>query len=219
MWTKICGIRDLETALEVIGAGADAIGLNFYAKSPRSITPARAAEIVAALPPGATAIGLFVNHTLEEVRRIAQQCRLTTIQLHGDEPPQFLAGLRDFQVIRAFRMGPAGLAPLEEYLHHCRSHDALPYACVIDAHVTGAYGGTGKTVPWDRLREEYRAEWPRLILAGGLHPDNIAQAVQLVHPWGVDTASGVETAPGVKDLARVRQFIAAARKPAVGAKE
>ena len=218
MWTKICGIRDPETALEVVQAGADAIGLNFYAKSPRSITPAQAARIVDALPPDATAIGLFVNHSLEEVRAIALQCRLTTIQLHGDEPPQFLAGLREFRVIRAFRMGPPGLAPLEEYLHHCRSHDALPHACVIDAHVTGAYGGTGKTVPWDRLREEYRAEWPRLILAGGLNPDNVAHAVQLVHPWGVDTASGVETSPGVKDLARVRQFIAAARERAVGAK-
>ena len=219
MWTKICGIRDPETALEVVRAGADAIGLNFYSKSPRSITPAQAAAIVAVLPPGATVIGLFVNHTLEEVRQIAQQCRLTTIQLHGDEPPQFLGGLREFQVIRAFRMGPAGLAPLEEYLHHCRSHDALPHACLIDAHVAGAYGGTGKTVPWDRLREEYRAEWPRLILAGGLNPENVAHAVQLVHPWGVDTASGVETAPGVKDLARVRQFIAAARERAVGAPE
>jgi len=217
VWTKICGIRDPETALEVVRAGADAIGLNFYAKSPRAVAPAHAAEIVAALPAGTTVIGLFVNHPLAEVRAIAQQCRLTTIQLHGDEPPQFLAGLREYQVIRAFRMGPAGLAPLEEYLHHCRSHAALPHACLIDAHVAGEYGGTGKTVPWDRLREEYRADWPRLILAGGLNPENVAHAVQLVQPWGVDTASGVETAPGVKDLARVRQFIAAARERAAGA--
>ncbi|HVW02475.1 MAG TPA: phosphoribosylanthranilate isomerase, partial [Planctomycetaceae bacterium] len=118
-----------------------------------------------------------------------------------------------------YRMGPAGLAPLEEYLHHCRSHSAAPHACVIDAHVSGSYGGTGQAVPWDRLHEEYRAEWPKLILAGGLNPENVARAIHVARPWGVDTASGVESAPGVKDFERVRQFIAAAREQAKSANE
>jgi len=215
MWVKICGIRDIVTAEAVAELGPQAIGLNFYRSSPRFVAPATAKEIAGRLPPEVTPVGLFVNHTPDEIRAICGQCGLETIQLHGDEPADILAELREFRVIRAFRCGPEGLAPLGEYLDRCRELDALPVACLIDAHVAGMYGGSGETVPWDRLAEEYpQAEWPPLILAGGLTPRNVAAAIQTVRPWGVDVASGVESTRAVKDLALVREFIRESRRVA-----
>lgn len=214
MWIKICGIRDVAMAQAVAEFRPAAIGLNFYAASPRAVRPDVAAEIVRALPPDVEPIGLFVNHAVADVLAICRECRLTTVQIHGDEPPELLAELRELRVIRAFRLGEEGLAPLGEYLDRCRALGALPHACLVDSKVDGAYGGTGRTPSWDVLRRDFQtANWPPLVLAGGLHPQNVERAIRAVNPWGVDVASGVESAPGVKSLALVESFIANAARP------
>lgn len=236
MWIKICGIREVETALAVAQTGATAIGLNFYAKSPRSLDPQIAAEIVRRLPHDLEPVGLFVNHTVDEVITTCEQVGLQTVQLHGDEPPEFLrelltrsltlrvgsaerrttrfgeegddGGSATFQTIRAFRVGNEGLGEMAAYLDRCRILGAMPAACLVDARVDGQYGGTGHTAPWELLRREYRTgEWPPLILAGGLTPKNVAEAIGIVKPWGVDVAGGVESAIACKDLGLVRQFV------------
>lgn len=212
MWIKICGIRDRAAAAAVAGLRPAALGLNFYAGSPRCISEDVAAEIVRALPAEVEPIGVFVNHSAAEIRKIAHRCGLRTIQLHGDEPVSLLAELREFRIVRAFRVDTAGLAKVAETLAACAAGDCLPWACLVDAHVPGSYGGTGQVAPWSVLREEWQADWPPLILAGGLRPENVAAAITAVQPWGVDVAGGVESAPGVKDPLRVEEFIRAARR-------
>ncbi|MBS0260451.1 MAG: phosphoribosylanthranilate isomerase [Planctomycetes bacterium] len=212
MWTKICGIRDLPTALAVAEAGATALGLNFYAPSPRSVSPETAAAIVAGLPPAIEPVGLFVNHAVPQVEQIARHCGLRCVQLHGDETPEAVAHLsREFRVIRAFRVGDDGLHEVAQYLQQCRDLEGSPWACLIDAKVAGRYGGTGHVTPWELVKREYQwGDWPPLILAGGLNPSNVAEAIAAVNPWGVDVAGGVESAVACKDLAMVRQFVLAA---------
>jgi len=216
MWIKICGIRDVPSAQLVVQAGADAIGLNFYARSPRVVAPAVAAEIAAAVRGTVEPVGLFVNHSAAEVRAICSQCGLQTVQLHGDEPPELVAELSaDYRVIRAFRAGPDGLAGLAGQLDVCRRLGATPWACLVYAKVAGSYGGTGQLAPWEIIRRDYpAADWPPLILAGGLRPDNVAEAVRFVNPWGVDVAGGVERAEACKDATLVGQFIVNARSAA-----
>ncbi|MGQ0633390.1 MAG: phosphoribosylanthranilate isomerase [Planctomycetaceae bacterium] len=210
MWIKICGIRDVETALAVAKCGVQAIGLNFYERSPRVVALDVAARIVTQLPTTVDPVGLFVNQSAADVRRIAGRCGLRTVQLHGDEPPEVVAELAELRVIRAFRVGGEGLSAVAEYLETCRELGSLPWACLLDARVEGTYGGTGKTAPWEAIRRDYRAgHWPSLILAGGLTPENVAAAVRCVRPWGVDVAGGVEKAVACKDAARVQQFVAA----------
>lgn len=212
VWIKICGIRDLAAAREVAAFQPDAIGLNFYARSPRCVDPETAAAIVRELPAGIEPIALFVNHQPVEIRRIARQCGVRTLQLHGDEPPELLAELGEFRILRAFRFGPEGWGPLAAYLEACRAQQTLPAACLIDSHVPGTYGGSGQTVAWSAVADGYdRSAWPPLILAGGLQPDNISAAIEAVRPWGVDVASGVESSPGVKHRDLVSRFIANAR--------
>ena len=217
MWTKICGIRDVATARQVATLRPSAIGLNFFSRSPRCVSPPIAREIVAALPDGVEPVGLFVNHSVAEIVETSRQCGLTTVQLHGDEPPEFLAELAaaaDVRVIRAHRQGDEGLEPLRQYLDHCTQLGVGLFAVLIDARVEGQYGGTGRRAPWPLLREDYdRAHWPPLILAGGLQPGNVAEAIDAVRPWGVDVAGGVETAPGCKDLSAVAAFLQNAAPP------
>ncbi len=217
MWVKICGIRDTATAENVAKLMPDAIGLNFYPQTPRAIPVETAAKIVRQLPQEIEPVGLFVNHAAEEIRSICDQCNIRTVQLHGDEPPQLLADLQanvaDLKIIRAYRMGTEELDPLEKYLADCDRLNAKIFACLIDARVEGMYGGSGRTAPWDSLAEEYqRDEWPRLILAGGLTPENVSIAVRTVRPWGLDVAGGVESSPGEKDLKLVERFITTARE-------
>jgi phosphoribosylanthranilate isomerase len=213
MFVKICGIRDVETAVSAADAGVDAIGLNFYAKSPRVVAPAVAAEIVARLCDRAgnavEAVGVFVNHSAADIRAICQSCGLTTIQLHGDEPPELVAELSaEFRIVRAFRIGTEGLVALARYLNTCARSGAPPWACLADAKVEGCYGGTGHTAPWDLIARDYTAaEWPPLILAGGLRPENVGEAIRIVRPWGVDVAGGVESSVACKDVTLVRQFV------------
>lgn len=212
MWIKICGIRDVKTALAVAQCGATAIGLNFYARSPRCVDPSVAAEIVRQLPRDVEPVGLFVNHTVDEILATCEQVGLHSVQLHGDEPPEFLQELahrrRAIRFIRAFRVGDDGLGAMAAYLDNCRQLDATPAACLVDARADGLYGGTGHRAPWELLRREYRtSDWPPLILAGGLTPKNVAEAIQIVGPWGVDVAGGVESAIACKDMDLVRQFV------------
>ena len=216
MWIKVCGIRTIDAAREVADLGSDAVGLNFYAPSPRFVDAAAAAEIVRSLPENVEPVGLFVNESAQTVHETCQRCDINTVQLHGDERPQLLADLQqlrpDIRIIRAYRMGDDGLGPLAEYLAKCEALGVKLGACLVDARVAGVYGGSGRPVCWETLAKEYqRDDWPPLVLAGGLNPDNVAEAIQAVRPWGVDVASGVESAPGVKDVPLVDRFSKNAR--------
>lgn len=215
MWVKICGIRDLSTAEQVAALGPDAMGLNFYAQSPRCVIADTARDISVRLPERVQSVGVFVNHEIPEIVRLVDYCRLTMIQLHGDEPPELLARLQTelpaIPMLRAWRMG-SDLDDLSAYLQECQRLNVRLAGCLIDAKVSGAYGGSGQSPPWAALRTGYqRAAWPPLILAGGLTPENATAAVQVVQPWGVDVASGVESSPGVKDLQQVARFLTEAR--------
>lgn len=211
MWIKICGIRDIDTANYVASLGGDAIGLNFYAPSPRSVSVEQAISIDQAVRGRITTVGLFVNHAVEEVRHISRQVGCDMLQFHGDEPPEFLAEFPDYRIIRAFRLGEDGLVPIADYLRRCRALQAMPWACLIDAAVTGHYGGSGVTLDWHKLAADYHGGWPPMILAGGLTPANVAQAIQVAQPWGVDVASGVESSKGIKDHALIQEFVTQSR--------
>jgi len=224
MWIKICGLNDLAIAREIVGLRPDAIGLNFYERSVRSVSLEVARQIADVVPPEIQAIGVFVEATAEMMRRTTASCRLDGIQLHAAGQNDALDALGELgdstktptarpKRIRAFQVGPHGLAPLAEYFERNRSQPFPVDAYLVDAQVEGLYGGTGKTVSWDLLRNEYQTqEWPPLILAGGLRPENVGEAITAVRPWGVDVASGVESSPGVKDVALVARFIEEARR-------
>jgi phosphoribosylanthranilate isomerase len=217
MWIKICGIRNVETATQIAALNPDAIGLNFFAMSPRSVDVKTADSISSAIPLTVERIGLFVNHSTEEVLDICRRCSIDTAQLHGDESPEFLVDLRsahpDLKLLRAFRVDAAsGCSEIADFLTKCEQLGVTLDGCLVDSKVEGEYGGTGHTAPWDLLADQYdSARWPSLILAGGLTPDNVAEAIPTTRPWGVDVASGVESSRGVKDIGLVERFIRAAR--------
>lgn len=199
---KICGVRTPADGAFAAEAGADAVGLNFYPKSPRYIDPTTAAAIVRALPPFTAPVGVFVGMPLRQATAIAFQLGLRAIQTYdlppGEDPFPFAH-------VPAFRVKDTrSLDAIRAYLA-----SAKPAAVLVDAHVEGAMGGTGVAAPWDLLAG-FDPGVP-LILAGGLTPDNVADAIRTVRPWGVDVASGVESAPGVKDPGKVRAFVAAVR--------
>ena len=205
---KICGITNADDAVAAARLGADFIGLNFYPGSPRCISEGQARLILQALPKNVTPVGLFVNESWERIGEIAARLGLRTVQVHGDELTP--CPLTELQWIAAFSIkGPATLAAIEQMLKKSRSIGRLPHALLADAHVPGASGGTGHTAPWQMLTT-YRSSVP-IILAGGLTPDNVAEAIRIVQPWAVDVASGVESAPGVKDHDKMRRFIDNAR--------
>jgi phosphoribosylanthranilate isomerase len=203
---KICGITSVADAEIAARLGADAIGLNFYAGSPRCLSEERAQAILARLPPLVEPIGLFVNEPFAALHAVAQRLGLRTLQVHGARLEVLPAG--PYRYIPAFAVrDAASLAALDAYVASCREH--MPAAVLVDAHVPGAYGGTGRQAPWELLAT-YRAPAP-LILAGGLTADNVAEAIRQVRPYGVDVASGVESSPGVKDAEKMRRFIEAVR--------
>ncbi len=208
---KICGITTVADALAAAEAGADALGLNFYPRSPRYVEPQVARKIVEALPAGVIKVGLFVNARPGEIRPLWEQLGLDLIQLHGDEPPELLAALSDCRVMRAFRVGAEGLNPVVDYLQRCRRLNCLPGMILADSAVKGTYGGSGQVGPWQILARR-PADLPPLVLAGGLTPDNVAHAIAAVQPAAVDTASGVEDAPGHKSSDRIRSFVRSARQ-------
>lgn len=209
MWVKVCGLCSVENAVAVAEAGLDAIGLNFYSKSKRYVDPQTAQAIVQALPPEVEPVGLFVNHPPQEVKEIATLVGLKTIQLHGDETPEQAKQLNTYRLIRAFRLDEENVADLPEMISDYTALGIELFAALIDAKVIGSYGGTGHQIPWDQFKqlEANIDEQTNVILAGGLTPENVTTAVQVVTPWGVDTASGVESSPGVKDVELVRKFV------------
>ncbi len=215
MWIKLCGLRDVATARLAVEAGADAIGLNFFARSARSVSRDIAARIVASLPESVEPVGLFVNHALDDILSAVDVCGLKTVQLHGDETPEFLAELAarrpSLRLIRAYRLGAGGSAEMSADLARTAALGVALHACLVDARVEGTYGGSGQVAPWAEVTADRREGWPPLVLAGGLDETNVAAAIRTVRPWGVDTASGIESSPGVTDERRMRAFVVAAR--------
>jgi phosphoribosylanthranilate isomerase len=209
---KICGVRSREDATAAAEAGADGVGLNFYPQSPRFISRETAQKALTGQV-GVEAVGVFVNSLPETIQSIATAIGLTAIQLHGDEPPESLVALPGLPVILARRLDDRGVAAIAEDLEACRAAGRLPDAVLVDALTPGRFGGTGETASWAGLADyrQWLGEMP-LILAGGLTPENVAEAIRIVRPFGVDVASGVESSPGVKDHDKIRRFVEAARE-------
>ena len=215
---KICGITTIDDARHAASAGADAIGLNFYTRSPRYVDVERAREIADVVGTDVARVGVFVNATVEQIYDIVDRVGLNWIQLHGDEPPEYLGQFAERRMIRALRIGRSEAGrenPLEqavEYLRDCKVGGRLPDAVLVDAQAEDQYGGTGETIDWDALtgQREWLFDRP-LVLAGGLTADNVSAAIRRIRPQAVDTASGVESAPGRKDPLLVERFVRAAR--------
>lgn len=202
---KICGLTSPADAQLAASAGAFWVGLNFHPPSPRSIDLERARAIVDALPTPCEPVGLFVNRPPGEVRDTCRQLGLTIAQLHGDEPPEDLAELADFRVVRAFKLGSqADLGRMGRYLERAERLGGPPHAVLVDAAVPGLPGGTGRTIEEAIL--DALPPIARLVLAGGLTAENVAERIARVRPWMVDVASGVESSPGRKDPDRILAF-------------
>ena len=204
---KICGLTNLEHARVAVDAGADALGFIFFSGSPRYVTPAAAARIIAQLPPFVSKVGVFVNEPIGPLLEVANSVGIDTIQLHGTENPAYCENLpsKRLKIIKAFRVKEqSSLSPLRDF---------RASAFLLDSYVAGQLGGTGAKFNWD-LAIQASAFGTPIILAGGLLPENIRDAVVKVAPYAVDVSSGVESAPGKKDHAKLRAFIAAARSAA-----
>lgn len=199
MFIKVCGITSVNDALHAIDQGATAVGFVLWDKSPRAVTVDRATEIIAKLPSHVMTVGVFVNEPIDSIRATAKRAGLTAVQLHGDEPPAYADAL-DWPVIRAVSVSEID-----------RVADAwsVDTALLVDNIDPVRRGGTGAAVDWSRAAGV--AKTRRIVLAGGLTPDNVASAIRAVRPFGVDVSSGVESAPGVKDFGKVTQFISNAR--------
>ena len=199
--SKICGITRVEDALHAAEAGADAIGLVFYAKSPRAVDVRQAREIVAALPPFVTTVGLFVNASRCEVNEILDALPLDLLQFHGDESAAECAGYHR-PYVKALRVRPG-----DDVRARCAE---FPQAAgiLLDTFVPGVPGGTGETFDWTLVPDDPGCP---IILAGGLTAENVATAIRQVRPWAVDVSGGVEARKGIKDAAKVRAFLAAVR--------
>ena len=217
LWIKICATTNLDDARAALDAGANALGFVF-APSSRRVTPETAAAIIKELPPSAEKIGVVVNESPESLQRLAEATGLTGLQLHGDEPPEQLAeyrralGLRKIiKTLQAYEV-LADPARLDAYLEQGDYFDAI----LLDSGSPGARGGTGLTFNWSAVLPfvEHIKERKSLIIAGGLNPRNVVDAIRLFDPCGVDVVSGVELSTGKKDPAKIRAFIAAARNPA-----
>lgn len=199
---KICGITNPDDALAAVDAGADALGFVFFKDSPRHIRPAEAGRIIRQLPPFVVTVGVVVNETAETIAAMAAEAGVDCIQLHGDESPALCNSFR--RVIKAVRVAsPDSLGPIES----CRG---LVSAFLLDTFTPGAMGGTGRTFNWDIAAEA--KQYGPIILAGGLTPDNVAEAIRHVRPYGVDVSSGVEREKGKKDHDKVSLFIRRARE-------
>lgn len=198
---KICGIKSSTDALAAMDAGADLIGFNFYPKSPRYITVGQCRDVMSVMRRYGhiTYVGVFVNATVETICATIETCGLSLAQLHGDESPEILNAL-DGRAFKAFRGIPENINGFER--------QTAP-AFLVDASVKGLYGGSGVTADWNRAGELAK-KYP-LLLAGGLTAENVSEAICQVKPWGVDVASGVESAPGVKDPEKIRAFVRAVR--------
>ncbi len=201
---KICGITTAADAQAAVDAGANLVGFNFYPKSPRHIEEDKAREIRKKLPQRVKAVGIFVNRLPADVIALGSSLKLDAVQLHGEEPPETVAEIAPaVPVIKAFRVeAEFPLTTLEEYF--------LAFAFLFDAAHTGQYGGTGRPTDWDVARRASAKH--RIILAGGLKVENVAAAVRIVRPYGIDVASGVESRPGKKDQGLMHEFIQEVRR-------
>ena len=202
---KICGITNLEDALLSVKFGADALGFNFYEKSPRYILPEKAREICAELPPEVLKVGVFVNESLDKIVEIAEFVSLDAIQLHGDETPEFVHKAKERfsgQIIKALRVSES-----------FKPEDVLQFnadAILLDAFSKQEYGGTGETFDWE-IAIKVKELIPRMYFAGGLSPENIATALVRVKPFAIDACSHLEKEKGLKDAQKVRDFIFAVK--------
>jgi phosphoribosylanthranilate isomerase len=225
---KICGIKTLSDALAAIEAGADMLGFNFYPKSPRYLTPEACAEIISQLPPSpagrgaggegkiVTLVGVLVNSSADEIRAILETAHLHLAQLHGDEPPELLAELQPhaFKAIRlpssvSVRDSATESVAQSASIRESATKSADQPTLLLDSSAPGLYGGSGLTTDWDAAAQ-IASQYP-ILLAGGLTPENVAEAIARVQPWGVDVASGVEAIPGVKDPDKMKAFVKAVR--------
>ena len=193
---KICGMTSLNDVKVAVDGGVDAVGFIFYKKSPRSVTMQAVREIVLELPPFVDSVGVFVNETAEQINKIADHCKLDRVQLHGDESPAFCKKIRR-RVIKAIRVKDIqSLKKLSDY----------PVSSfLLDTFSEDQYGGTGKVLDWN-LAFPAKKYGP-IILAGGLTPNNVRQAIQRIQPYGVDVCSGVESQPGIKDHKKMKAFL------------
>jgi len=202
---KICGITNIEDALASCEYGADALGFIFYKKSPRFIEPERVKKIIRELPPFVTTVGVFVDEDADRISEIADAAKLDIIQLHGSEPPEFCNVFKR-KIIKAFKIQEQG-ARGKGQENEIRRYTVSAY--LLDTYKEGVEGGTGEIFDWEIAKEAKR--FGRIILAGGLTPENVAEAVETVMPYGVDVSSGVEQKPGKKDLQKVKNFIERAK--------
>lgn len=199
---KICGITNLDDALAAVAAGADALGFNFYPRSPRYITAEKAQAIIERLPAEVLTVGVFVNEALAAVEKTASVAGISALQLHGNELPEYCKALKGRYLIKVFATGG-----------EFKPETVLDYdvrAIMLDAFDKETFGGTGKLGNWSIARKT-RELFPKLFLAGGLSAENVAEAIDRVKPYAVDACSLLERAPGQKDHARVRAFVAAVR--------
>jgi phosphoribosylanthranilate isomerase len=198
---KICGITNLDDAHAAVAAGADILGFNFYKPSPRYITPASAREIISTLPNSILTAGVFVNEgSPDAVRSIADQAGVKAVQLHGDESPDYCRALDC--VIKTFAVS-------ENFdLNQVRDYEVD--AIMLDTKDNRLRGGTGRTFDWS-IAQQVSQRVPKLYLAGGLSPENVGEAIGMVHPYAVDTCSAVEDRPGIKNPERMRAFVSAVR--------
>lgn len=201
---KICGIRRVEDAMFVADAGADAIGLNFYAPSPRAVTLQQAIAVRAALPPFVSTVALFVNAARSEVNEVCELLNPSLLQFHGDEDPDYCASfLRPY--LKAIRVG-ASMKP--DDLVQLQIEFSTAKALLLDTLSTGHYGGTGESFNWDVIPQSVRE---KIILAGGLTAINVGDAVRKIRPWAVDVSSGVESGKGISDPEKILAFMSAVR--------
>ena len=203
---KICGITNVDDALASVEAGAYALGFNFYPESPRYIHPLQARRIIEQLPTSVMKVGVFVNERRQDVERIANDANLDAVQLHGDESASYCRELKNLFVIKAFRVND-DFQP-EQVTQHAAD------AVLLDGFSPRGYGGNGQSFDWS-IALPVRRSVAKLFLAGGLNENNVAAAIAAVQPYAVDACSGLERVPGVKDLARVRSFMQAAREAEV----
>ena len=193
---KVCGMTSLKDALVAVEGGADAVGFIFYKKSPRSVTMKTVREIVLELPPFVDTVGVFVDETAEQINKIADYCNLDIIQLHGDESPTYCKKIRR-KVIKAFRIKDM------QSVKKLSSFQVSGF--LLDTFSENLHGGTGKVFDWNLALPAKK--FGPVIMAGGLTPNNVQQAVRQIRPYGVDVCSGVESEPGIKDHKKVRAFL------------
>jgi phosphoribosylanthranilate isomerase len=206
---KICGVTNAPDACRAAELGADAVGLNFYERSPRHVDREKSAEILNALPAEVVAYGVFVNESSDAMRqRLESQPILRVAQWHGDGRPPMPDRLALVPAVSV--RDKKSLAAIREYLDRCKEHNVMPRAILVEGDTGGRYGGTGRVAPW-ALVADWEVPVP-LILAGGLTPENVAEAIRIVRPDIVDAASGVESLPGKKDAGKMERFVAEVRQ-------